>query len=895
MQKAKQPLVNKRTFLMYTSIFLVLAGIIFLLFVLTGKSFIHEGDGFHQHYPFFKEYLQMLRDFVATGNWQSWDWSINVGADTLLTYGYYVVGDPFVYLGLLFPQGTEEFAFHFIMLVRIWAVGASFLAYARHMKMTHWSVLPASVLYGFSHYVIYNVVRHPFFIHPMIWFPLIAIGIEKVLDKKSGTFFAFMIAISAISNFYFFYMLTLLAFFYALIRYLTGDFKRTWLAFGQLLLRFIGYYLLGLMLAAVVFLPQVYGFLKASRSTGLPPISMLLYPTDYYGLLLLNVITPGTKYWTVGGFSVLAILPLPLLVRKRKEKPDLFWALLLLAIMVLFPIFGSIMNGLSSPYNRFTFVFPFYLALVLVYFLEHIGEMKAQDIRWMKWLMIVFTLLYSVTSYFMFNAFLYFSPVMIGWVGYYLATLTQKHSFQSATVGKVAVGLVALNMSMNALNFYTPLGKNAMCATEDYGTIDEAYTDVFSGVEAKLPQDEWYRIGVSSMDNQVRNHYSHLDVMGLNSYASLTSGYVSDFSMLLENSQYQVIQPLRNGIDDRRVANQALGVRYIITHPDHIQYLPPSYRINQELSNREEEVLVAETPYAAPFAYVVNQAVTLDEVEEMHPVQRESLLEEAVILEEHTNLDPVSVPPTVLTHHGSGTCFSGIHMPQEWSLNEALSLEVTEKNSILVFHFDDPDKFINQEVFLYIEGIQFEPPEKELGLEQNTAFRINAHFNAQTKSVLQSNKYSFSSYFKRENMLIHLNRVSQAEITMGLEFDHIGQYHFDKISVVSRPYNEADIAAFAERRQEKALELEVFENEYVKGQVTGEGGMLVTSIPYSSGWTALVDGVEVETERVNVGFIGLPINSGEHTVEFVYQTPFLFTGAILTLLGLIGIVIIRRK
>lgn len=197
MQKAKQPLVNKRTFLMYTSIFLVLAGIIFLPFVLTGKSFIHEGDGFHQHYPFFKEYLQMLRDFVATGNWQSWDWSINVGADTLLTYGYYVVGDPFVYLGLLFPQGTEEFAFHFIMLVRIWAVGASFLAYARHMKMTHWSVLPASVLYGFSHYVIYNVVRHPFFIHPMIWFPLIAIGIEKVLDKKSGAFFAFMIAISS--------------------------------------------------------------------------------------------------------------------------------------------------------------------------------------------------------------------------------------------------------------------------------------------------------------------------------------------------------------------------------------------------------------------------------------------------------------------------------------------------------------------------------------------------------------------------------------------------------------------------------------------------------------------------------------------------------------------------
>ena len=94
-----------------------------------------------------------------------------MGADTLISYGYYVIGDPFVYLGLLFPKGSEELAFHVAMFVRIWCVGASFLFYARKMSLSHRSALMGSVLYAFSHPVIYNVVRHPFVIHPMIFFP----------------------------------------------------------------------------------------------------------------------------------------------------------------------------------------------------------------------------------------------------------------------------------------------------------------------------------------------------------------------------------------------------------------------------------------------------------------------------------------------------------------------------------------------------------------------------------------------------------------------------------------------------------------------------------------------------------------------------------------------------
>lgn len=849
--------VNKRTFLSYTLLFLLIAAIIYTPFLLEGKSFIHQGDGYHQHYPFFRQYLNMIRAFFETGNWQQWDWSIGLGQDTLLTYGYYVVGDPFVYLGLLFPEGAEELAFHVVMFVRIWTVGASFLLYARQMKFGHWSSLAATITYTFSHFVIYNVVRHPFFIHPLIFFPLLALGIEKAFQKESGAFFALMIGLAAISNFYFFYMLTLLAFFYALMRY--PDYGKGCKVFTQWFLKFVAFYLVGLLVSAVVFLPQVYGFLSASRSASFPPISLWAYPIEYYGLLILNALTPGTKFWTVGGLSIVAVLTLPFLACNRRKNLGLFWGLVLLSIMLLFPFFGSMMNGFSGPYNRFSFIFPFLLAISLAYFLDHLGEMGEKDLRGIKWILTGFTLIYTPAALVTNEYPLYLTPLAIGWCAYF--SLRKDKQFQ-----KIAVVLVALNMSTNALNFYTPLGKNAMFSTEDYGTIDKSYQNIFDNLEEQLPQDEWYRIGVSSKDNQVRNHYAFLNVNGTNSYASLTNGAVSDFSRMIENSQYQVIQPLRNGIDDRRVVNQALGVRYMITKKENEAYLPAGYTV----INQSEDMLVAETEYASPFAYVENQAVFATDLQEIHPVQRESLLADAVIVEdEFEGLEMQRSLPSLTTHY------------------EESNVEI-EGASELVIEFDEPANLLNQEVFLYIEGISYESP-------GNDSYRIHVDFNQQSKTIVQSNPYSFSSYFKRENILFHLNEMTDEEKTMTIQFQDEGHYHFDKVSVVSRPYNETEMSSFAERGEERALVLEVFEDEYVKGTVETEAGILVTNIPYSAGWTALVDGEEVDTEKVNTGFIGIPLSTGDHTIEFVYETPFLKIGFILTIFGLVGIFVYSRK
>ncbi len=54
------------------------------------------------------------------------------------------------------------------------------------------------------------------------------------------------------------------------------------------------------------------------------------------------------------------------------------------------------------------------------------------------------------------------------------------------------------------------------------------------------------------------------------------------------------------------------------------------------------------------------------------------------------------------------------------------------------------------------------------------------------------------------------------------------------------------------------------------------------SVPYDHGWTAFVNGKEVKIEKVNVGFMAIPISAGHSEIEFRYSTPGIYTGLTIT-------------
>lgn len=874
----------KRPFLTYSLLFALMGLIIFSVFYFSGQTFIWQNDGYHQHFAFFVEYLDILREFFQTGDFRIWDWTIGLGADTVSSYGYYVIGDPFTYLALLFRPGSEELAFNLIMLVRIYCVGLSFLFFSKSLNFNKKGAIIGAVTYTFSHFVVYNIVRHPFFIHPMIFFPLICVGIEWIFQKKSAVLFMAMIALSAASNFYFFYMLTILMFIYAVIRY--GhyydyrDIKRIFKNIGAFLL----YYLIGILIASVLFLPMVYGFLTSSRSLGSPPISMLVYPPFYYVMLLVNSVTPGTTYWTVGGTLVIVALGLGFLWRK-KEKPMVRTSLIMLAILSVFllvPFFGSMMNGFSGPYNRFTFVMPFLQAILIAYVVNNLDDFNFKDVKWMKYVLIAISIFYVVVALVTQDFAVYLTPILIAGLLYFAFKQLLKRKPQAKLV---IVGLILINAVINGLNFHAPYGKDAAAGTMKTGESISSYANVFNGAEKYLPENTWYRLGVTSKDQAIRNELIYINEMGLNSYTSVTNAAVSEFAQSMNSNQFELIQPLRAGVDDRRIINNMLGVQYIITEFENAGYLPLGY----DVFDTHQDMVIAETDEATPFAYVETDRVARADFDALHPTEREQVFEKAVVVENDINSCDIEIQVNTHDFETSGldvkTLDNGKHQVQ-----------VSDETNQLKINFDNIE---DEELFIALNGMAFQPQDNFLNtVNPSTSYALTVDYGGKTFETSQNDAYLFSSYFKRDDLLLNLNAVEDNENSLTITFNTPGTYTFDSIDLLSRPYDEAQSEQYAQEKQDAALNIKSFENERVIGSVTSEeSGTLVTSIPYSPFWKVTLNGAEVPTEVVNVGFIGLPIEAGEYDVEMTYSNPTIKIGAVLSITGiiLVAIYVIRRR
>lgn len=97
------------------------------------------------------------------------------------------------------------------------------------------------------------------------------------------------------------------------------------------------------------------------------------------------------------------------------------------------------------------------------------------------------------------------------------------------------------------------------------------------------------------------------------------------------------------------------------------------------------------------------------------------------------------------------------------------------------------------------------------------------------------------------------------------------------------------------------LQMTRFDNRSLSGSITlRKKKLLFFSIPYDKGWTATVDGIKVKPLRVNIGFMGLPLDPGKHEITLEYKQPYLAAGtnisaASLLLYALLSLLFFFRK
>ena len=64
-----------------------------------------------------------------------------------------------------------------------------------------------------------------------------------------------------------------------------------------------------------------------------------------------------------------------------------------------------------------------------------------------------------------------------------------------------------------------------------------------------------------------------------------------------------------------------------------------------------------------------------------------------------------------------------------------------------------------------------------------------------------------------------------------------------------------------------------------------KANLVFFSVPYDKGFTAYVNGVETEIEKVSYGMCAVYAPAGDNEIKFVYKTPYLGLSAALSAIG----------
>ena len=179
-------------YIIFTALFCIMFFICYSSCFLAGRSLIWHTDGMNQHFRamvYYSNYLKEIIRHLAVDHKliiPDWDFYIGEGSDIVNTLCYYSFGDPIALLSVLVPMRYMHFFFSFAIAARMYLSGITFsaLCFGTGLK-NRYGILAGAIGCCFCAWVMTGSLRHPFFVGPMIWFPLMILGLEKIIRKEN--------------------------------------------------------------------------------------------------------------------------------------------------------------------------------------------------------------------------------------------------------------------------------------------------------------------------------------------------------------------------------------------------------------------------------------------------------------------------------------------------------------------------------------------------------------------------------------------------------------------------------------------------------------------------------------------------------------------------------------
>lgn len=878
----------------YTLMFLLMCIVAFLPFFTEGKSFVWGAgveDGLSQHFSALAYYGEALREFfrnLLAGHPKlvMWDMSLGYGADILSTLNYYAIGDPLNLLyGFVSPKNTETM-YDFMILLRMYLAGITFIMYARKMKKRSYGTVIGALVYVFSGFCFRLGLRHPFFINPMIYFPLLCLGIEKIYQRERPYVFIFAVCVSAMSNYYFLYMLTIFAVIYAWIRFYKYTEENKMKNFCLTILKFGMYYTLGIAMAAVILLPSVIGFLGNGRyGNGVDWKSLIVYPGKYYLLFIENFIGYGNmgSNTNAGYLPIVGIVVLFTLFSQRMKHKKYRVAFIASIIALILPIFGYAFNGFSYANNRWAFALSFIVALLTAEMYPRLFVMsKRQQIGIGAGIIIytVFCIIVNASG----EEILKNKGIMAACgliaVFYILLLIFQRLGYDTQKrIVRVSMAILLLiSVGVHGYYRFDPKGyaytQEFMDQGQAYRTLKEDNIRMLS----KVNDPSVYRVHAEGYRYKNYGLINHLNT--ISGYYSITAKCVTDTIKGYDTLGMQYADKYK-GVDQRLGLLSLAGVKYItVAHNSQVAKDVSSkgdVPYGVEKQSKKGNITLYKNKYALPFAYAYDSYMTEQQYEQLNGIGKEQAMLAQIILNQHPadkeiqhkeqrndpDIQTISLPETRISSP-KGKKYADITVPVEKDKETYLYF----KN--LVYHGkkNGDDNFI-------------------LTGRKGTKGILVTQNDVQQKIHIQSTFNPY--YFGRKDYIVKINhQTSKAKEKVRLNFLSPGEYEFDDISLITVP--KKDVLARLKERKENSMKQIQYEGNHFRGVYHAKKDqILCVTIPYSKGWKATVNGNRTKIYKANGMFMGIIMKKGTQSVKLDYETPGLKIGAWISLAAWIGL------
>lgn len=878
-------------FLTYTILFAILCMIVFYPFFTNHLSLIwgRSGeDGTSQHLASLLYYGDYIRTFFSNlihGNFQfpMWNNSIGFGSDILTTLNYYAIGDPLNIVYVFANKANASYLYTFMTLFRAYLVGISFIIFGCYFKKNPYGILIGSFTYIFSGVFLNYAIRHPFFLNPMIYLPLLIIGVEKIYRKEKPYLFTIMVAISAMSNFYFFYMLTAVAVIYALIRF--PVYKEA--GFFKTLGRFAGWYILGLGLSMILLLPVIIAFMGNARSSsGVNYFSIFLYQRKYYQSLILQSIgfhLPGRG--TSLNFIALAYCGgIVLLLKKSKERFPYKASLILGVVFTLFPIFAYVLHAFSYPMNRWHFALAFIIGAVLMEVYEDLLNLTL-----LQKIGIVFGIIFYYMAYkryaegaldVKYAAIILILTAIVLFVVNEIPFMSKFHLNHL-----LLLGLACFSVSFAGFGHYSTRLSRVI---NSYVAFDEAY-DLLGEQEDSLFRSANIKVNqldrVDAMNEPIPNWGIIRNIPTTSNYYSITDKNVSDSLENLGLNQYQYKFKFKK-LDMREGLLNLYHTKYIIINKLNGAKIPNGYK----LIKSDDTHSLYENKNIVPFGYTYNTYVTEKDFEKANAVQREQTMTQNAVISDTSDIASASLQKSSiandLTTHDISTNFY---------------YHKTKKKGKLV-QIKVPKEYFNDQCYIYLQNVHMIPSNSGRNHilytgKNNTRFRVgiaghtSTIFNAEEDSIYEIGNRNYLLEVNTNNI-----KKDQKYVTLSIIMSRSATYKIGKISVVQINSKKQAAALNALKNNPHLTDISYDGANHFSGNIkTTDDRILCIPFAYSKGWKATDNGKSVKVIKVNGMFCGIVLKSGTHNIKLNYTTPGLKIGACISLISLIILIVISRS